>query len=387
MPVIARRTAARFRERFGRAPEVLAWAPGRINLIGEHTDYNDGLALPAAIDRWVAVALAPRPGQAARIRSEALDEERTLRLGAPAPPDGGWSAYVAGALTLAAEMLGPLPGLEALFDGDVPRGAGLSSSAALSVAWLRALACLVERDLSGWPLVRAAQAVEHRFAGVACGLLDPAASELSRPDELLLLDFADPSASHRPAPAGEVAWLVVDTGKERALADGRYGERVAECRRGLEQARRTRPELRSVRELTEGLLDVSTVEGRRLRHVLAENERVLALAAALERADFPAAGRLLVASHASLQGDYEVSCPELDALVELGERAPGWLGGRMMGGGFGGCTLHLVEAAQADAAAEALLAGYSARFPALAPRAFRFALVGGAQARRAPEVA
>ncbi len=385
MPEIARRTAARFGERFGRAPEVLAWAPGRINLIGEHTDYNDGLALPAAIDRWVAVALAPRSGDTALVRSEALDEERRLRLG-ESSAESGWSAYVAGALALAAERLGPVPGVEALFDGDVPRGAGLSSSAALSVAWLRALACLVERDLSGWPLVRAAQAVEHRYAGVACGLLDPAASELSRPGELLLLDFAAPSASHRPAPAGDVTWLVVHTGKERALADGRYGERVAECRRGLERARLKRPELRSVRELTLDLLDVSTPEGRRLRHVLNENERVLALATALERADFPAAGRLLVASHVSLQGDYEVSCPELDALVELGEGAPGWLGGRMMGGGFGGCTLHLVEAAQAEAAAEALLAGYRARFGALAPHAFRFALVGGAQALRAPEV-
>lgn len=353
----ARRVELAFRERFGRRPEVVAWAPGRINIIGEHTDYLGGLAMPAAIDRWVAVALAAGPNEV-----HSLDLGSTWRGGRPT---NSWQRYVSGCLSVF-----QAPTVAAVFGGDVPAGAGISSSAALTLAWMNGLRALTGRALDDLDLCRLAQRVEHEHLGVPCGLLDQVASQLSREGHLLVVDFSADAVRYVPAVADGLCWIALHTGVKRELAASAYATRVAECARELEAIRARHPEVRVYRDVT-----LATATGR-LRHMVAENARVVAAA---ESRDGARLGALLLESHASLRDIYEVSCPELDRMVEMAAAQPACLGARLMGGGFGGCTLNLVRVDGASDFVASVLARYRARLPWEA-RGYRFDLVGGAGA-------
>jgi galactokinase len=334
-----------FRARFGRRPEGLWAAPGRVNLIGEHTDYNDGFVLPFAIDRRVTVAAARRDDGLLRVASSERGF-RELRLADVGPgADRDWAAYVAGALWALAQEGIEVTGLDLALTSEVPVGSGLSSSAAVECATL-----LAARDLFGGPddpvtLAAIARRGENDVVGVPCGIMDQMASMGCTAGHALLLDTRTMDAEQLPLDpeAAALALLVIDTRVSHSLADGAYAER----RRSCEEAARVIgvPALRDasvadVEAARDALGDAGT---RRAMHVVTENARVQAVAVLLRAGQLQLIGSMLTASHTSLKEDYEVSAPELDSAVEVALLA-GALGARMTGAGFGGCALALVPA-------------------------------------------
>jgi galactokinase len=376
---------ARFEAQFGRPPEVGARAPGRVNLIGEHTDYNEGLVLPCAIDRQTVALLARREDGRARVFSRESGELGTFDAAAP-QRRGDWLDYVQGVVFALGERGIPAQGFDMAIASDVPVGSGLSSSAALELAVATVLDASQGLGLAAGERARLAHRAENAFAGVPCGIMDQFASALGRRDHALRLDCRSQAIEAVPLPAADLALLVADSGAQRALASAGYGERVAECRRALEAAREAgvaAPEARALRDLSpqdlpklERVLDPLLL--RRARHVVTENARVDASCAALRERDWPSVGGLLGAGMRSLREDYEVSTPELDALCELADALPGVYGSRLTGAGFGGCTLHLVAPDAAPELAEALAAGFERRF-GRRPPVWVVAASGGAE--------
>jgi galactokinase len=348
------------RERFGAAPgpaapAVVARAPGRVNLIGGHTDYSGGFVLPTTIDRATYVAVRRRSDERVRLYATAFDEEVSYRL-AEGPPHEGWAAYAGGMADALCrrERLGS--GFEAIIDGDVPLGAGLSSSAALEMATAVALDMLFADVASGGPLApvetaQLGQQVEHEYAGVECGIMDQFAARLGRAGHALFLDCRSLSHEHVPLQLDEreAALVVTDTGVRRELAASKYNERREECQRAAAALREhTDEDIQALRDATPDMLETHGSAlpeplDRRARHVVSENARVLDAKEHLDAGDLGALGNDIFASHASLRDDYEVSSPELDALVEAARDTDGVLGARMTGGGFGGCTVTLAR--------------------------------------------
>lgn len=341
MTVAAERAVEAFRAGFGRHPTLLSRAPGRVNLIGEHVDYSDGFVLPLAIDRVVVVAAAPGRGSLLRIRAADLSETDSFDPIAPFTPTPGWRGYARGVAAVLLEA-GILPGpADLAIAGDIPRGAGLSSSAALEVALARALLALAGVSLPDLELARLCRRAEVEKVGVACGIMDQCASILGREGCALLLDCR--SLESRPIAVPPAAVIVVsDTGTRRSLQSSAFNERFRECAEASAALG-----VASLRDVAEAELDSLLPQleeplRRRARHVVREIARTLRTAAALERGDLAAVGGYINASHQGLRDDYEVSTPELDALVAAARQAPGVYGSRMSGGGFGGCTLSLV---------------------------------------------
>ena len=365
-PALLRRAAARFAERFpGPAPRT-AVAPGRVNLIGEHTDYNDGFVLPMAIGRAAVVVFRPRADRVLRGHSVAYDETREVRLDALTPPGGhDWLSYVAGVAWAFADEGLATTGLDVVVDGDVPIGAGLSSSAALELATARAMAAATGLAWDPVRMARLGQKAENRYVGMNCGIMDQFASAACEGGKALLLDCR--SLATRPAPLPETAAVVVmDTGARRSLAGSAYNDRRAACERVVAELARRHAGVRALRDVTSAQLEAARsgldpVDFRRASHVVPENRRPVEMAEALAAGDLVRAGRLMNDSHASLRDLYEVSCEELDAMTELARQQPSCFGARMTGAGFGGCAVALVDAASVGAFCDAVLAGYRAR--------------------------
>jgi galactokinase len=358
----------RFRAQFGREPELVVRAPGRANLIGEHTDYSEGLVLPCAIDRATFVAAARREDGRVRVISEGFAAPAEFSAGAPVRR-GDWADYVQGPFFALAERGIAPPGLELAVASDLPRESGLSSSASLAVAVAFALREAAELALSARELAALAHRGETGFVGVQCGIMDPFASALGEPGAALRIDCRSLEVETIAIGGGALALLLVHSGVRRQLAAGSYGARVAECAAALAAARAAgiAPGARALRDL--GAQHLPALERAleppllgRARHVIRENERVDAFAAALRRGDLERAGTLLREAMRSLREDFEVSTPELDFLCEAGDAAPGCFGSRLTGAGFGGCTLHLVEPAAAAAVAERIAAAFEGRF-------------------------
>jgi galactokinase len=371
-PGLVLRATERFRERFpGGAPRVAA-APGRVNLIGEHTDYNAGLVLPMAIARHAAVAFRPRSDSVLRAHSVAFDETREAAVAALAPPGDdaasagrhGWFAYVAGVLWAFASEGLPVCGVDLVVDGDVPIGSGLSSSAALEMAVARALAAATGAEWDAPRLAKLGQKAENQYVGMSCGIMDQFASAACERGSALLLDCRSLETRAVAVPEG-VAVVVMDTGARRSLAGSAYNERRASCERVVAEIAKTRPGVVALRdvsaaELEAAALRLDALDLKRARHVVAEIARPAALAAAFAQGDLAQAGRLMKESHASLRDLYEVSCEELDLITALARRQPSCFGARMTGAGFGGCAIALVDAADTDAFCEEVLFGYKA---------------------------
>ena len=363
LPVPAASAAAMLAADGRGAATHVAFAPGRVNLIGEHTDYNGGFVLPFAIEGGIWIAARPRPDRAVRVVSAQYpDAPAEFALDQPLRPDEpAWGRYVGGVLAGLIEAGAELPGWDAAVHATLPVGGGVSSSAALETA----VAVLAE-ELSGFrqdPERRAllCQRAEHEFAGTPCGIMDQFAVSLAQEGHLLLIDCRTQATRHVPMPVGEVSFLVFNTMVRHALNDGAYRNRRDDCH---EAARLLGvPDLRAADPgMLAAACDVLPERlFRRARHVVTENARTLAAVQALTAADWAETGRLMFASHASLRDDFEVSCPELDAVVAaaraLGPEA-GVHGCRMTGGGFGGCCVALVAAASAEAVRERLLAAY-----------------------------
>jgi galactokinase len=371
-----------FAENFGAEPTHVVWAPGRVNLIGEHTDYNDGFVLPMATEAGLAVAARPRGDRTVRVLSRLMGESFTLSLDEPiakTPP--AWSLYCRGVLA-ELQARGPnIPGFDALIGGNLPAGGGLSSSAALEVAMAALGESLAHFALDPLEKALLCQKAEHEFAGVPCGIMDQFAVIFCRPDELLLLDCRSRDRELVPLASDEVAILIINTMVRHELTGGEYAVRRQQCH---EAARLLGVD--SLRDVT--ALQVQSAQDRlpdvlfrRARHVTTENDRTLAASRAIRRGDWSELGRLMYASHESLQADYEVSCAELDVLVSLaGEIAEpgGVFGCRMTGGGFGGCAVALVRAADVPRCQETFREEYRHR-TGIAPEVLATRPAGGAR--------
>jgi galactokinase len=356
--------------RFGSGPApVVARAPGRVNLIGEHTDYNGGLVLPFSITRITQVALRPRTDGVIRVYAARLDEScRLERPFSGLRPSGHWMDYLKGLLA-AIDQLTPLnKGFDGIITGDVPLGAGLSSSAALEVALAAGLSRLYRLPLEDLDLVKLCQRVENDFVGTHCGIMDPYASYFGARGAAILLDTS--RLTHRTVPLDlpDTDLLVVDSRVERSLAASGYNARREECEQALRLAQDALPGRHpcslsdlTIEDLPQLFSTLPAVLAARTRHVITENARVREAVAALEDGDAAHLGELLDASHDSLRDDFAVSTPELDFLVDWG-RAHGAIGARLVGGGFGGVTLHLVRQSETAAYREGIDAAYRARF-------------------------
>ena len=352
-----------FERLFGATPETVARAPGRVNLIGEHTDYNQGFVLPAAIDRYVW--FAGRRCAERRLRLKSLDFQDGVELDLDRLQRNGqhsWSNYVCGVAKYLEEGGHRLPGADVVFGGDVPREAGLSSSAAVEVAAARFWESLAGLKLDPVYLIKVARRAENEFVGVPSGIMDQFISALGRQDHALLLDCRDLFYRHVPL-RDDVKIVVCNSGVKRALAKSEYEVRVEQCREAVAQVSRAGRTVKSLREVTLDDLQaaqdrLSDVVMRRARHVVTENQRVLDAVKVLREGDLNRFGELMNASHESLRRDYEVSSKELDVLVEIARQQPGVLGARMTGAGFGGCTVNLVRQAAAADFVRAVQEGY-----------------------------
>jgi galactokinase len=348
----AQELAARFERRFGVAPRVYR-APGRVNLIGEHTDYNEGYVLPAAVGMFCYIAAAPRDDRRIVIESEDVGRRVEWSLDEADPtPRASWSHYVLGVAALLRRREHHLSGATLLVSSDVPMGAGLSSSAAIEVAAALAVADISNLQISSTGIARVCQQAEIDFVGARCGIMDQFVATHARALHALLLDCRSLEHRHVALPP-DVRLVACNTMVRHSHAGGEYNRRRAECESGVARIAARFPDVRSLRDVDEPRLvacrpDLPDTVFRRCRHVVSENARVLALADALERLDIGAIGALMADSHRSLRDDYEVSCAELDAMVEIALGAPGLLGTRMTGGGFGGCTVSLVPESRVD---------------------------------------
>ncbi len=355
-----------FKTRFGRAPRLWVQAPGRVNILGEHTDYNDGFVFPAAIDRHLSIAAASRSDSTVRAYSIDFQQESVFSLSEPTRSESEpWCNYVRGVLVQYQKRGFNPPGMDLVLAGDVPVGAGLSSSAALEVAVAETV-----RALAGWQVDRVqmallSQSAEREFVGVQCGIMDQFVSALAQAGTALFIDCRDLSYSAFPL-SERISVVVCDSRVQRSLDTSAYNRRRSECEQAVEALQPVLEGIGALRDVTPGQLEqhrerLSEVVFRRARHVVYEDDRVLRGIKMLERGEIVGFGRLLYESHASLRDDYEVSCRELDELVELARGVDATLGARMTGAGFGGCTVNLVSTEGVEAFQEHVSRGYRQR--------------------------
>jgi len=357
---------AKFETRFRRPPEFAADAGGRVNLIGEHTDYHEGLVLPAALDLRTHVLGAQRTDGSIRVWSNNMNQGASCAVVGLGPPmETDWRSYVLGPLWALRESGVSLSGLDVLVQGDVPLGGGLSSSASVEVAVAGLALAINGVSMDPMELALLSQRAEREFCHVPCGIMDQAAAACGRKGHALLLDCR--SLEMRPIRFPRQWSLVVaDSGVKHSLASSEYARRQEECSVGLAVIRETYPDIRSARDISIEVMRESralmpAVSYRRLMHVVTENARVLDACDALEEADAEALGRLLSGSHESLAASYEVSCSELDTLVELAYGLKGVIGARLTGAGFGGNTVNMVRADHADGFCTVLRDRYASR--------------------------
>jgi len=355
----------RYAEAFGQPPSVVARAPGRVNLIGEHTDYNQGFVLPAAIDRYIWFAGRRRPDRLIRAHALDLGEYAEFSLDDGTDRQGErplWVLYLAGVAHLLEGNNGPLTGIDLAFSGNVPRESGLSSSAALEMGSVALWQRLLGLHPDAVAMAKLGQRVENEFLGVPSGIMDQFISALGRRGHALLMDCRDLGYRYVPLPGG-VDIVVANTGVKRALAKSEYAVRVSQCAEAVAEMRQAGLGARSLRDVTLEQFEsvesrLSELPRRRARHVITENGRVHDAVAALDAGNVERFGELMNASHISLRDDYEVSSPELDALAGIAWKQAGVLGARMTGAGFGGCTVNLVRRGFTGALVSALQEHY-----------------------------
>ncbi len=357
-------------ERFQRVHRTKARAifraPGRVNLIGEHTDYNDGFVMPAAIDFYCYSAIAGRTDRTLSVYSEQFGETVEFNLNeAVGPPRKHWSDYVRGVAATLGDEGYPLKGANLLIDGQVPIGSGLSSSAAIEVATALALTSLGGLTIPLLGVARLCQRAENEHTGARCGIMDQFVSCFAKQDHALMLDCRSLEPTYLRLPPS-VRLVICNTMVRHELAAGEYNNRRASCERAVEAIRKFLPNVRALRDLTLEDLEyhrslLTDVDFRRCRHVIKENARVKDAAEALKCLDLMRMGKLMYLSHESLDRDYEVSCGELNIMVEAARKLEGVFGARMTGGGFGGCTVNLVQKEAVYGFKEQIVCRYQAR--------------------------
>jgi galactokinase len=337
-----------FREIFGKDPALVVRAPGRINLIGEHTDYNEGFVLPAAIDRAVWFAISPRNDQQLVFQALDLEEGYSGTLHEIARSSLGWPNYLLGCFTVLQAGGYPLSGVNLVFGGDIPLGAGLSSSAAIECGLLFALNELNQLGLSRPELARLAQKAENNFVGMNCGIMDMFASLMGQADRAIKLDCRTLEYEYIPILADNTSILLCDTGVKHQLVDSEYNKRRQECEEGVRHLQTVYPEIKSLRDISLEMLisekkQLRELVFQRCKYVIEENKRVMNACKTLKETGLTGIGSLLYASHSGLRDEYQVSCPELDFLIDHAPTGKAFYGARMVGGGFGGCTLNVLK--------------------------------------------
>jgi len=350
------RITAEFQQHFGSPPSAIVRAPGRVNLIGEHTDYNDGFVLPMAIDRAIWIALSPGPDRLVRVRSLDFDETAEFDLDR-LEKQSGWIEYLKGVAWALQEAGHQLSGFTGVVAGDVPIGAGLSSSAAWELASARAFAVTSRFDWNAAQMALLGQRAENKWVGMNCGIMDQMISAAGQADHALLIDCRSLDTQSVPLPPGVVV-IVLDTATRRGLVDSAYNERRAQCEAvaqffGVKALRDV-----TLDQLHEKCEQLDRVAYRRARHVISENERTLLAVDAMKHGEAIEVGQLMQLSHMSLRDDFEVSSRELNIMVECAEHQTGCYGARMTGAGFGGCAVALVRQDAAEAFSASVAANY-----------------------------
>jgi len=379
------RARAVFAEHFDGEPTIGAMAPGRVNLIGEHTDYNDGFVLPMAIERRTVLAARLNHSQRCRVVAADLEEEMaSFLVEQVAPGRTAWANYVKGVVAQFQRHGQPVPAFDAVVVSDVPLGGGLSSSAALEVATATLIEHLLHIHLDPVRKALWCQAAEHEFAGMPCGIMDQFISVMGKRGHAMLIDCRTHETQHVPLTDPNLAVVIANTNVKHELTGSEYPARRKQCEQAAAALAAAHGEIRALRDATLPQLeairrDLDATVYRRARHVIGENERVRLAAEEFQREDYAAVGRLMVESHRSLREDFEVSVPELDAMVELAMEVDGVYGSRMTGGGFGGCTVSLVRAEAVDALTAHLENRYVER-TGIAPTVFATQPADGARA-------
>ena len=339
--------ATEFRNRFGRAPLVVR-SPGRVNLIGEHTDYNEGFVLPGAIDKEIILAVGSRDDRTCRMVAADLGQTFETSLDALARSHLGWPNYLLGVVDQLQKGGIQMRGFECVFGGDIPIGSGMSSSAALEAGFLYGLNELHGLSLDRLRMARLAQRSENEFVGLRCGIMDQFTNLFGHEGSVILLDCRSLQYEYVPFTRNDIRIVLCDTQVKHELASSEYNVRRAQCEAGVDLIRKHEPSVHSLRDIPRGLLDehrreMEPIVYTRCAYVLSENERVLSGCDDLRRDDLEAFGGKMIQSHEGLRDEYQVSCAELDVLVEAALGVDGVYGARMMGGGFGGCTINLVR--------------------------------------------
>ena len=347
---------------------ITVQSPGRINIIGDHTDYNEGFVLPAAIDKKTTVKIHKNNQQTVcNVTAENVDETFRFDLKDYQSNQNGWQNYVMGVVNEMEKRNAKLEGFDATFSGDVPIGSGLSSSAALECAFAFALNELFDCGLDKWELIKASQMAEHHFVGIRCGIMDQFASMMGRKNQVMLLDCRTLEFEYFPLDLGKYELLLLNTNVTHALTDSVYNERRGQCEEGVAIIQDIYPDIKTLRDVNFSILtrfskSLPPLIFKRCMHVVSENHRVLEATEAIKSNNITLLGQLLDASHNSLRDDYEVSCSELDFLVEKSKRHPEILGSRMMGGGFGGCTINIVKKDFTETFIEKISKDYQSKF-------------------------
>ena len=352
----------KFKELFNTEPLIIR-SPGRVNIIGEHTDYNQGYVLPAAIDRAAYVAVSKRSDDQIHLYAVDFSEEFITDTASVKPTDKGWPNYILGVVDQL-QKNGYMPGgFNLVLDGDVPIGAGLSSSAAVECASVFSLNELFSFGLSKMQMVKMAQLAEHTFAGVMCGIMDQFASMFGKKDHVIKLDCRSLEYEYEPLKLEGYKILLLNTNVEHSLASTAYNKRRQECEQGVAWVKEHHPDVASLRDVTIEMLNTHVKEKdetiyKRCKYIVEEKTRLLEGCEDLERGDIKSLGKKMFRTHEGLSKEYEVSCKELDFLVDKVKSNPDVLGARMMGGGFGGCTINIIKEEAIDALVKKLSLEY-----------------------------
>ena len=342
-----------------------AAAPGRINIIGEHTDYNLGLAMPIAIDRWICSVVSRRKDSKVNIYSSNFNEKVCLNMDDFNMPKQSWVKYSAGCVKVFMNEFGIDTGFDILIGGNVPIGFGVSSSAALEVSLLGALFYSSELEIDNYKILELSSKVENNFLGIKSGLLDQYASIFSKPNKPLLIDFSSMSHSYVKSSVSQASWVLINSMVDRALVGSEYNSRVDECQEALEKinySKKIKIKMNDISDADLQIIKDSKILFKRLSHVLSENKRVYLMKNALESGDLGLVGKILNDSHFSLSRDYEVSCEEIDKIIDISSKIEGFYGGRIMGGGFGGCCLCLVDNYRKESFANQVVQNFQNQF-------------------------
>lgn len=370
-----------FNLKFGRDSELLIRSSGRINIIGEHTDYNDGFVLPAAIDKYIYFAVAKNGTESCRFWANDIGESDEVDLRDIRPSKQLWANYLFGILEQFQKMGVTLEGVDVAFGGNLPIGSGMSSSAAMEVGFATALQHLFDVSIEKTEIALLAQRSSHHFIGVPCGIMDQFASIMGKKDRVIRLDCRSLEYDYIPFHLGDYRVVMINSKVSHSLASSEYGTRVKECQAGVAALKEFYPDVKSLRDINLAQLEQhrSTLPSlifKRCHYVVAENDRLLRACAALEAEDIELLGRLLNETHEGLRDEYEVSAPEVDFLVAFAQQFPGVAGSRIMGGGFGGCSINLVQQDQLAAFEKAVIEAYRKEF-GITAEAYEVAAVDG----------